>query len=153
MRRQAQPKPFQVSVRKAGSRVLMGPLQPADGAIAKEAEEIGLIQGKTPDSLDEWHMAIALSQEGLGYTYQVPVFGGRTVRGGTIIDFLVSLNPWPQPIFVDPSYWHSNQVSAEDQLKRARLDATNWYLPHLSIMANDLVSIDSIRQWIRKNLK
>ena len=86
----------------------------------KEKEEgpIGLIKGKKPSSLQEWRVAIALDALKLEYRYQVSLAGGRRVRGGQVIDFLVYGAVNPTPVFVQGRYWHTGSRALEDSLKQ-----------------------------------
>lgn len=97
-------------------------------AIFKEPqEEMGLIQGITPASREEWRVAVALEKYKIPYMYQVIVRGGGEMRGrlrGTIIlDFLV-FAPMGIPVQVYGNYWHSGERKAEDRLQEAFL---RWY--------------------------
>jgi len=71
-----------------------------------EAEEIGLIYGVRPDSVEEWRVAVALWNLGREFDFQVPFFGGHEV-GGFIVDFVV-YNGLDIPLEVIGEYWHRN---------------------------------------------
>lgn len=80
----------------------------------------GLINGKPAGSTYEWNIARGLWTLGWeDFEYQVPLFGGRTRRGGVVLDFL--LPPRPAQIVINPigEYWHRN-VSA-DKIEDARI--------------------------------
>lgn len=78
-------------------------------------------------SLPEWLVFQELTrrglQEGLDFTYQSPLLGGRMERGGLIIDFLFS-NPPGLAIGVQGEYFHQQQGAqtiARDKMSRAQL--------------------------------
>jgi len=77
--------------------------------------EIPDIQGKSPDSWNEYYVALALEKLELPYIYQFEIFGGH-LRGGVILDFLVLTHPLSTPIFVNGLYWHKGKRAAVDLL-------------------------------------
>lgn len=85
----------------------------------KPAEEpVQPIQGITPDSVEEFRLARALEKFGVPFDFQVPIHGGRRVRGGQVIDFVI-YNPTPRPIQIEGAYWHRNR--SDDSFKLALL--------------------------------
>ncbi len=81
------------------------------------------IHGIKAGSKEEYWCSLALDiieqQTGWGWAYQVPVYGGRTVRGGNVIDFLVyTPGRWTM---LDPKgrYWHTG--IHEDQYEMQRV--------------------------------
>lgn len=84
-------------------------------------EEIGLIQGIKPDSVEEWRTATALYTFRWDFEFQVPVGGGHRRKGGSVVDFLVKTLPAPTALFVDGAYWHSGEQKAQDVLSRINL--------------------------------
>lgn len=86
---------------------------------AQDAEYIGeFLQGIRVGSKEEWRVGLALQRAGVAFQFQVPVRGGRRLRGGQVIDF-VAYVPFAQPIQVYGEYWHKGQTSAEDLLREA----------------------------------
>jgi hypothetical protein len=83
------------------------------------AEEIGLIQGATPDSINEWFVYLALERLRAAYIYQYAIGGGTSLRGGQVIDFLVFSATGPIPVFVQGAYWHTYRQDPEQVLKIA----------------------------------
>jgi hypothetical protein len=80
-------------------------------------DEILSINGITPGSKEEYWVALALKRLDLEFIYQYSISGGRSVRGGQIIDFLVYTVPLPTPVFVQGEYWHSGTRNATTQFK------------------------------------
>ena len=67
----------------------------------------------------EYYVAVSLDRLKLPYLFQFEVIGGRTRRGGLILDFLVLTDPLSTPVFVNGEYWHSGEQSSEDKLLQA----------------------------------
>jgi len=67
----------------------------------------------------EWRVAIALDKLRLPYMFQFEVMGGRTKRGGLVLDFLVLTVPLSTPVWVNGEYWHSGEQDSEDKLVQA----------------------------------
>lgn len=60
---------------------------------------------------------------GIEFIYQSPLFGGRTIRGGYVIDFLI-LDPPDLAINVQGEFWHyqrGSEVMATDKMARAQM--------------------------------
>lgn len=91
---------------------------------AKQEEVIGLVQGIVPGSKNEYYVALALDKLQIDYIYQYILSGGRGVRGGQVIDFVVYI-PVATPVYVQGEYWHNEKTESEDLLKQA--DAENWF--------------------------
>lgn len=86
----------------------------------KPKEIMGLIQGKTPRSIEEWRVYVALMRYEIEFRYQVPIMGGGLVRGGQILDYLI-YNPFPEPWQIYGEYWHRAQMNNQDRFKLAIL--------------------------------
>lgn len=89
------------------------------------------IRGQKAGSKDEYWVSLALDkiqeQTGWNWDYQVPVNGGRNVRGGNVIDFLI-YTPGKYTM-LDPKgrYWHTG--IHEDQYEMQRVARKkNWRL-------------------------
>jgi hypothetical protein len=64
-----------------------------------------VVAGKNASSY-EYNVAKALDRIPIEYDFQVDLFGGKQVRGGKVLDFLVDTKPLPTPLFVNGEYWH-----------------------------------------------
>ena len=83
----------------------------------KEQEPpIDTINGIMPGSVQEWRAALALSRMKISFEFQLSIFGGRSMRGGQVIDFWVYTVPLPTPVYVQGSYWHRRSKKTENQL-------------------------------------
>lgn len=79
------------------------------------------IRGQKAGSKDEYWTSLALEkiqeQTGWGWDYQVPVYGGRQIRGGNVVDFLIyTPGPWTA---LDPQgrYWHTGVNEDRDEME------------------------------------
>jgi hypothetical protein len=153
----AEPLPFGVSVRKAGRRTLTTPVtRPRSAAdlFPVAVEEVGPIQGQKPGSIYEWRLAQALLKAGFAFDYQVAIYGGRQMRGGQVVDFLVHTVPLPTPVFADGEHWHEGSYTSEDRYKRAYLNAsmgTAWN-PWVSFFGPELHSVEAAYRAVRRAL-
>ena len=109
-----------------------------------------LIQGKAIGSSEEWRVALALNKYKIEYLYQVPVRGGKRVRGGQVIDFLV-YNPFPTPLQVFGKYWHEGQMGTEDHLKLAVLQQIYTQIP-IILWGRELETQDEADDSVRRKV-
>lgn len=81
------------------------------------------IRGRKAGSSYEVNFAKSLDKFGWDYLYQLPMFGGTQVVGGTVVDFLVITVPRPTPVYIHGEYWHQGQRSQRDRVMEALIDA------------------------------
>jgi len=79
------------------------------------------IQGKMPDSREEWRVAMALDHLEYKYIFHYVIQGGTRVRGGQIIDFMVFTKPLRTPVQVQGKYWHSKSRAMRDHFKNEEI--------------------------------
>jgi hypothetical protein len=113
-------KPYQYGKIKVGATRQRAAIPQAEKP-PEEREPVGLIQGQTPQSRNEWYVAQALEEFKLPYMYQLIVRGGGGRRGTIILDFLV-FTPFSVPVQVYGEYWHSGQRKDEDRLQEAYIE-------------------------------
>jgi len=112
----------------------------------EEKEEVGIIQGRRAASLPEWRVAKALWKIKVPFRYQVSFFGGRRLKGGQVVDFVVTQPPTDDLVFVDGEYWHGSASQRErDAFKRLMLQSKlagriNW--PPIVWTGGDLATQD-----------
>jgi len=118
-----------------------------------EEEQIGLIQGQVPDSKEEWWVALALWKYKIEFRFQWEIFGGRTRRGGLIIDFVV-WNPRMTPLLVHGSYWHRGELQGGD--KTALIAIASYFnigVENIPILwGEDSQSKEDVFAWVRANI-
>lgn len=78
------------------------------------------IQGKKVGSKNEARVALALDKLRMRYIYQYVLYGGRRVRGGQILDFLV-FSPLAVPLQVFGEKWHKGELDPEERMELAML--------------------------------
>lgn len=112
-------------------------------------EEPGLINGMKAASLLEWRVAKALWKLGRTFRYQHSLFGGRNVRGGFVIDFLIDNAPKSIPLEVQGEHWHTGNFSATEQMRAAMIEA---YLdtPLVYVWENELQNDQDALSAVRK---
>ena len=120
-------------------------------ALIEQKEAVGLIQGIKPGSLEEWRVAKALEILGIKFIYQYQVQGGRSVRGGQVVDFMV-YDPFPIALQVFGEYWHSAQATSEDNLKLNILAQIFGREP-LVLWGSDLATQAATNEAVRRILK
>lgn len=92
-----------------------------------------LIQGTMPGSWQEVYFAWACDKMKIDYIYQYSMFGGRRVRGGIVVDFVVMI-PFQTPVEIYGRYWHEGALAADDKLK---LNMERQYFKREPIIAWD----------------
>ncbi len=118
-----------------------------------EEEQIGLVQGQMPDSIQEWWAAQALWRYDVEFIFQWEIFGGRTRRGGLIVDFVV-WNPRFTPFLVHGDYWHRGELQGGD--KTALIAIASYFnigIENIPIMwGEDSQSKEDVFAWVRANI-
>ena len=64
----------------------------------------------------EWRVAVVLERLGLFFIFQYALEGGRTKRGGIVLDFLVLTDPLRTPLDIRGDYYHQPNQRNEDDL-------------------------------------
>lgn len=119
-----------------------------------EDEPMGTIQGKVPDSKEEWWVSRALDRLGLPYTYQYPINGGRQ-RGGYMIDFLVHTVPLATMIEPVGNHWHTGELGADDKKRQADVENIMRDIaktPILNLWIPDLIDQETTFRRLRDEL-
>ncbi len=111
------------TVRTAGNKVYVRPKRITSSHITKEKfPEKQPVKGTMPDSKEEYWCALALYRLKLDFEFQKHVMGGRSGRGGQVIDFWVYTVPKPTPVYIQGDYWHyANGRGYQSQLNIAKL--------------------------------
>ncbi len=73
------------------------------------------IQGSKATDI-EFYVSLALTKLHLDFKFQHPIGGGRGMRGGIVLDFLVFTVPKPTPLDIRGEYWHQHNQTIEDDL-------------------------------------
>ncbi len=108
------------------------------------------IQGKQPDSKEEVWVAQALDRLKLRYIYQFSMFGGASLRGGILIDFLV-LNPFGTPVEVMGEYWHTGEMGSDDKFRQAIIEQV-FNKQVVNLWTQDLIDPETTYSVVRREL-
>ena len=73
-------------------------------------------------SKNEENVYMALESLKHDFAYQYDIMGGRSRRGGLVVDFLVYKAPLPVPINVQGAYWHSASMAKYEPYELAQID-------------------------------
>lgn len=118
----AKKKEFKLSENKRPPRPKIERVKPAKIEDAADQPPY-FIRGIEAGSKEEYWVSLALEKiqeiTGWGWDYQVPVFGGRQIRGGNIVDFLVyTPGPWTA---IEPKgrYWHTGRNEDQNEMREA----------------------------------
>lgn len=108
------------------------------------------LQGKQCGSKNEYNFGKALEKLGISYEFQVSFGGGRGVRGGQVIDFLVNIPPKPIPVYIQGAYWHKASTAVEDLLKQASVQ--KYYAMPILVSEDDSKTLEAATRFIRENV-
>ena len=118
-----------------------------------EEEVIGLVQGQMPDSKEEWWVSQALYRYDVEFIFQWEIYGGRTRRGGLIVDFVV-WNPRFTPLLVHGDYWHRGELQGGD--KTALIAIASYFnigVENIPILwGENSQSKEDVFAWVRANI-
>ena len=106
------------------------------------------IQGQSATSY-EWNVARAFDKLGLAYMFQFQILGGRTRRGGIILDFLVFTVPLSTPCWVQGEYWHSDELSTSDKLEQAIVSQMSDFAPAVILWGQQVKTEEDALQAVK----
>lgn len=105
-------------------------------------ENVGLINGRTPQSVEEWRVAVALWKYRHEFHYQFQVFSIAGAKGTFFVDFLVtSTVPESTPLEIFGKYWHEGQLGSEDRYRLVMIESELGVAPKV-IWGRDLQTQD-----------
>lgn len=145
------------TVRPAGNKVYVRPKPVGATHVPKEKfPEKKPVQGIMPDSKEEWWCALALYKLHIDFVFQKNVMGGRTGRGGQVVDFWAFTVPKPTPIYIQGDFWHyAAGRSYQSQLNIAKLKS--YYGASIAepveILTSTTPTPEAMYQVVRRELK
>jgi hypothetical protein len=102
------------------------------------------LQGK-PASKPEYRVGVILSKLGRRYEFQVSSFGGRLIKGGQMIDFLLEDRP-PRTVIDVRGYYHKGAAGeAKDIKRRLQVLAADPYTRYVPIWEEDTIDETILR--------
>lgn len=115
------------------------------------AEDGYRVQGSRASSY-EYFFALALEKYGLGYMFQVDYFGGRRLRGGIVLDFLVFTVPFPTPVYINGEYWHGTERRDIDFIQQLMIRSMGGFNEGKEYWGQDVGTQELAEQTVRKDL-
>lgn len=113
---------------------------------ARQADEpVGLIQGKTPDSQQEWWVSLWLNRSELQYKYQYVVFPGP--EDFYRIDFFIYTVPLATMLELNGGFWHYSELGRDDRLRQLKIEAAMIdvaKIPIRFLWADDMINRDTV---------
>jgi hypothetical protein len=83
------------------------------------SDQVPLVKGEIA-TIPEAKIARAIEKLGYDYWFQYWLWGGQTLRGGVVVDFVVQI-PYSVPLEYDGLHWHQGDASVEDNFQRNRI--------------------------------
>ena len=110
------------------------------------------IQGAKATDI-EYYGALALERLGIPYIFQFEMMGGRTRRGGIVLDFLALTVPLSTPIDLRGDYWHQPQQRLDDDLALAIMMSRGSYAEPVVIYGAEMQSIEQAYSTFKRELR
>ena len=110
------------------------------------------IQGSDATDI-EWRVALALTKLKIPYMFQYALMGGRSTRGGIVLDFLALTDPLSTPIDVRGSYWHQPQQRVDDDLALAIMMSRGSFAEPVVLYDGELQTIEQAYSTVKRELR
>ena len=117
----------------------------------KEDEDF-TIQGSDATDI-EWRVALALEKLKIPYMFQFQLMGGRSTRGGIVLDFLALTDPLSTPIDVRGDYWHQAAQRVDDDLALAIMMSRGQYAEPVVLYGGELQTEEMAYSAVRRELR
>ena len=101
----------------------------------------------------EWRVALALEKLHVPYIFQYELGGGRTLRGGIVLDFLALTDPLSTPIDVRGEYWHGAKQKIDDDLGLELLNSRGNFAEPVILYGGELQSIEQAYSTVKRALR
>ena len=119
-------------------------------AVEEIVEEIR-IQGKAVDSKEELWMAVALQEADLKFNFHVSINGGKSRRGGYVLDFEV-FTPLAVAVPVQGEYWHKDELDPIERINMNMLYQRYGHPNVKPIWDSEMPDYEAVKQWVRREL-
>ncbi len=110
------------------------------------------VQGSKATDI-EWRVAVVLERLGLNFKFQYSLQGGRTARGGIVLDFLVLTDPLRTPLDIRGDYWHQPNQRVDDDLGLALAMSRGMFAEPVVIYGSQLQTIEAAYATIKRELR
>ncbi len=110
------------------------------------------IQGAKASDI-EYFVSLALDKLDIYYIFQYEILGGRTKRGGIVLDFLALTDPLSTPIDIRGNYWHQPKQRVEDDLGLAMMMARGNFAEPVIIYGAELTTPEQAYSTVKRELR
>lgn len=101
----------------------------------------------------EWRVAVVLERLGLFFIFQYALMGGRSRRGGIVLDFLVLTDPLSTPLDIRGEFYHQPQQRTEDDLGLALAMSRGQFAPPVIIYGGELQTMEQAFSTVKRELR
>ncbi len=109
---------------------------------------------KGADATDiEWFVSIAFERLKIPYIFQYALLGGRTTRGGIVLDFLALTDPLSTPVDLRGDYWHQPKQRIDDDLRLELAMSGGNYAEPVILYGGELTSIEQAYSTVKRELR
>ena len=120
-------------------------------SLVSKSDEYTIAGSKATDI--EYFVAIALEKLHLPFIFQYELMGGRTKRGGIVLDFLVLTDPLSTPLDIRGDYWHQPKHKIEDDLGIALMMSRGNFAEPVILYGSELQSIEQAYSTVKRELR
>ncbi len=121
-------------------------------SLVKNTDDSYSIAGSKATDI-EWRVAVALEKLHLHFIFQYALMGGRTTRGGIVLDFLVLTSPVSTPLDIRGDYWHRPQQRIEDDLFLALAMSRGQFAEPVVVYGSQLQTIEAAYATVKRELR
>ena len=120
-------------------------------SLVSRSEDYTIAGSKATDI--EYYVAVALEKLHLPFIFQFELMGGRTKRGGIVLDFLVLTDPLSTPLDLRGDYWHQPKQRVDDDLGLAIMMSRGSYAEPVILYGSELQSIEQAYSTVKRELR
>ena len=110
------------------------------------------IQGSDATDI-EWRVALSLDRLKIPYKFQYALMGGRSTRGGIVLDFLALTDPLSTPMDIRGEFWHQPQQRVDDDLALAIMMSRGQFAEPVILYGAELQSEEQAFAAVKRELR